>query len=282
MNDKRKLTLTEVMSYKTALESDERAPATIEKYLRDAKSFCAWLEDRPVTRELTAQWKSHLLSDGFSPATVNAKLSAVNGLFRVLGWSECRVKFLKVQRKVFRDSGRELSRSEYDRLVDAARSTGREWLALAMETICAAGIRVSEVRFITAEAAASGRARVSLKGKIREIILPGKLCRKLKKYAGKQKIASGAIFRAKDGSPITRFHIWRAMKSLCNRAGVEASKVFPHNLRHLFAAQFYRSTRDIVKLADVLGHASINTTRIYLISTGAEHARQLEMLGLVT
>lgn len=275
------LTIAHIFQYERSLYAEERASATIEKYMRDARSFSAWLGSRPVTRERAAQWKEQLLSQGLSPATVNAKLSAINGLFCLLGWEECRVKFLKVQRRVFRDSSRELTREEYHRLVETAMGLGREWLALVMETICAAGIRVSEVCFITVEAAAAGRARVSLKGKIREIILPGKLCRKLLKYARKQKNTSGAIFCAKGGDKVSRHQIWREMKSLCQKAGVNTSKVFPHNLRHLFATLFYRATRDIVRLADVLGHSSINTTRIYLLTTGAEHTKQMDKLQLV-
>ncbi len=275
------LTSAHIHEYEKFLRAEERAAATVEKYMRDVRFFFAWLEGRPVTKELTAQWKMQLLTRGMSPATVNAKLSAVNGLFHLLGWDECRVRFLKIQRRTFRDSSRELTRAEYDRLVQTARRMDREWLALVMETICAAGIRVSEIGFITVEAASAGRARVSLKGKIREIILPGKLCRKLLKYARKQKNASGMIFLAEDGTKISRHRIWREMKSLCKNAGVEMSKVFPHNLRHLFATLFYRSTRDIVKLADVLGHSSINTTRIYLLTTGVEHTRQLDRLRLV-
>ena len=230
---------------------------------------------------LSLGWREHLLSGGLTPATVNAKLSALNGLFRFLGWEECRVKFLRVQRRVFRDRERELTREEYRRLVEAAQSGGRERLELLMEAICSTGIRVSEVRYLTVEAARSGRAEVRLKGKIRSILLPRKLCRKLLKFARKQKIASGAIFRAGDGRPLSRHRIWREMKALCGRAGVAETKVFPHNLRHLFAALFYRATRDIVKLADVLGHSSVETTRIYLMSNGQEHVRQLDRLGLV-
>lgn len=276
------LTQAHINRFTAHLRAEERSAATVEKYLRDARAFALWLEGRPVTKEVASGWKAHLLERGQAPATVNAKLSAVNGLFRFLGWEDCRVKFLKVQRRVFRDSSRELTKEEYCRLRESAAKRSLGGLALLMETICAVGIRVSEVRYITVEAARAGRAEVSLKGKIRTIILPGKLCRKLLKYARKQKNASGAIFRAGDGTPLTRFQIWRAMKSLCAGAGVEPSKVFPHNLRHLFAATFYRATRDIVKLADLLGHSSINTTRIYLLSTGAEHARCLERLGLVS
>ena len=223
-----------------------------------------------------------MLAAGLAPATINAKLSALNGLFRFLGWKECRVKFLKVQRRVFRDRNRELTRDEYNRLLSAARETGRERLELLLETICATGIRVSEVKFITVEAALAGRADVSLKGKLRTLLLPGKLCRKLLKYAKRQRIGSGEIFRTRRGSGLSRKQIWQEMKSLCKEAKVEPSKVFPHNLRHLFATVFYRAHKDIVKLADILGHSSINTTRIYLQTTGAEHVRQMEMLELVT
>ena len=189
---------------------------------------------------------------------------------------------MKVQRRAFRDADRELTRQEYVRLLEAARTLGRRRTELLLETICSTGIRVSEVRYITVEAAARGRAEVALKGKVRTILLPAKLCRKLLRYGKKQKIASGEIFLSEDGRPISRCRIWREMKQLCETAGVEPSKVFPHNLRHLFAAAFYQATGDIVKLADVLGHSSINTTRIYLLSTGEEHARCLERLGLVS
>lgn len=276
-----KLTPLEITTYIQHLRNEERAAATVEKYQRDVWAFALWLEGGTVTKETAAGWKTHLLEQGQAPATVNAKLSAINGLFRFLGWEECRVKFLKIQRRIFRATSRELTQKEYIRLTESARALGEEWLALVMETLCGAGIRVSEVPYITVEAARAGQVDVALKGKIRTIILPGKLTRKLLKYARRQKIVSGEIFRTGDGIGITRFQIWRAMKSLCAAARVEPSKVFPHNLRHLFATTFYRATRDIVKLADVLGHSSINTTRIYLLTTGAEHARQLERLGLV-
>ena len=209
-------------------------------------------------------------------------LSAVNRLLKFLGREECRVRSLRIQRRTFREQSRELTRGEYQRLLDTAAGLGRERLALLMETICATGIRVSEVQYITVEAARAGRTEIRLKGKIRTILLPSKLCRKLLKYARKQKTASGEIFLTRSGAPVSRRQIWREMKALCKEAGVEASKVFPHNLRHLFATAFYRACRDIVKLADVLGHSSIDTTRIYLMTTGAEHARQMEKLGLVT
>lgn len=276
------LTYDQLQKYTYWLRREERCEGTVEKYLRDIQAFARWLEGRPVTKEQTAGWKAYLMAAGYAPVTINSMLSAINGLFRFLGWEECRVKFLKVKRRLFRDEGRDLTRPEYVRLLDTARNLGRDRLALLMETICATGIRVSEVRHITVEAARRGRAEIASKGKVRIILLPNKLCRKLLKYAQKQKTVSGEIFLTGNGKPLTRRQIWAEMKRLCKRARVAPSKVFPHNLRHLFATAFYRVSRDIVKLADVLGHSSIETTRIYLISTGAEHQRQLDRLGLVS
>lgn len=264
------------------LKEEERAPGTIDKYMRDLRAFIAWLDGRPVNKESVVVWKEHLLAQGQSPVTVNAKLSALNSLLYFLGVKDFSIKLLKIQRRVFRETSKELTREDYQRLVDTAHAQNQERLELLLETICATGIRVSEVRYITVEAALRGRADISLKGKVRTILLPGKLCRKLLKYAKKHRTASGEIFLTKSGKSLSRRQIWREMKTLSERAGVEPSKVFPHNLRHLFATAFYRATRDIAKLADVLGHSSIETTRIYLVTTGVEHARQLEKLGLVS
>lgn len=268
--------------YQQHLLAEEKSQATIEKYLHDVRAFVNWLDGRSVTKEQTAEWKAYLLAKGHAPTTINAALSAVNSLMAFLGWDDCRVKFLKIQRRLFRDASRELSKAEYERLLDSARTLGRERLALLAETICATGIRVSEVRYITVEAIKEGRAEINLKGKIREILLPGKLRRKLKKYMSKQNYTSGAIFRTKKGKELNRRQIWAELKGLCKHAGVAAEKVFPHNLRHLFATVFYRTCRDIVKLADLLGHSNVETTRIYLVSSGAEHQRALDRLGLVT
>ena len=276
------LTEEQAVAYGRYLAAEERSPGTIEKYLRDVRAFARWLDGASVTKELAAGWKEHLRSQGYAPATVNSMLAALNGLFHFLGWDECRVKFLKVQRRLFRDAGRELTRPEYEQLLAAARERGQERLALLMETICATGIRVSEVRYITVEAAQRGRAEISLKGKIRIILLPGKLCRKLLKYARKQKTVSGEIFLTRNGTSLSRRQIWAELKRLCRYAGVEPTKVFPHNLRHLFATTFYKACKDIARLADVLGHSSIETTRIYLVTSGVEHARQMERLGLVS
>ena len=276
------LTEERLAAYGERLRAEGRSPGTIENYLRHVRSFAAWLDGRAVDRELAAAWREQLAARGYAPVTVNAMLAAVNGLFRFLGREECRVKFLKIQRRLFREAGRELERPEYHRLLEAARSRGRARLALLMETICATGIRVSEVRYITVEAARRGRAEISLKGKVRTILLPGKLCRKLLKYAGKNKTVSGEIFLTKNGKGLSRRQIWAELKRLCKYAGVAPSKVFPHNLRHLFATVFYRACKDIARLADVLGHSSMETTRLYLMTSGAEHARQLERLGLVS
>ena len=277
----RKITEETLAAFARQLGEEERSPATLEKYLREVRQFAAFLGGREVTRELAAAWREEL-SARQSPATVNGKLTALDRLLASLGWEDCRVKHLRVQRQLFRDSARELSREEYARLVETARRLGRGRLSLLMETICATGIRVSEVRYITAEAVREGRTEIALKGKIRTILLPGKLCRKLEKYARQIKITSGELFLTRSGRPMSRKQIWAEMKGVCRAAGVAPSKVFPHNLRHLFARCFYRVSRDVAKLADVLGHSSIETTRIYLISTGAEHARTLDQLRLIS
>lgn len=280
--DNRVITMERVDAFRQYLRQEERSAATVEKYLRDVRQFAAWLTGAAVCKNAVAQWKEQLLLQHYSPSTVNGKLTALDRFFRFLGWTDCRVRHLKLQRRLFRDDCQELTRAEYLRLISTAEALGKTRLALLMETICATGIRVSEVKYITLEAACSGRTEVFLKGKIRTILLPGKLCRKLRKYAQKQKIASGELFLTEGGHSISRKQIWAEMKSVCRQAGVEASKVFPHNLRHLFARTFYQVCRDVAKLADVLGHSSIEATRIYLISTGAEHAKTLALLRLVS
>lgn len=280
--EKRIITGAQLSAFRGYLREEEREPATIEKYLRDIRAFAGWAGGREVNKELTAKWKEYLKGSGFRPETINGKLSALNKFFRFLGWEDCRVKYLKIQRRLFRSTEKELTKEEYVRLLETADDQGKTRLALLMETICATGIRVSEVKYITVEAVQAGRAEISLKGKIRTILIPGKLCRKLQKYARKQKTVSGEIFLTRNGRGLTRRQIWAEMKALCRAAGVAASKVFPHNLRHLFARTFYRVYKDVVRLADVLGHSSVETTRIYLISTGVEHARQIERLGLIS
>ncbi len=272
----------QMQAYGEYLYREERARNTIEKYLHDLRLFADFCENREITKELVSEWKEHLLSMGKAAVTVNSALAALHGFFAYMGWNDCRVKYLKIQRQVFRDASRELNREDFKKLVNCANSSGNYRLALIMETICATGIRVSETKYITLEAIKKGRADISLKGKIRTILIPNKLAQKLKKYAHKQKIVSGEIFLTANGRGMCRRQIWSEMKRLCRTAGVDESKVFPHNLRHLFARAFYRVCRDIVRLADVLGHSSIETTRIYLITSGTEHARQLERLGLIS
>ena len=272
----------QLTAFEQQLRLEERAPGTVEKYLRDVRAFAGWLEERTLDKEAVVAWKRHLLEAGYAPSTINSMLIAVNQFFRFQHWDELRVKTVRVQRQIFRKRDKELTKEEYVRLLEAAQSLGRERLALLMETICATGIRVSEVRYITVEAAQAGRAEITLKGKIRTILLPGKLKRKLLKYAKKQKIRSGELFLTRTGKGMSRRQIWAEMKAICKQAKVMPSKVFPHNLRHLFARTFYRVCRDVVQLADVLGHSSVETTRIYLACTGDEYVRRMDRLGLIS
>ena len=276
------LTREQLNLFRQHLKQEDREQSTIEKYLRDLRLFAIWLTGRTVTAEIAADWKNHLRTEGYKSETINSKLSSLNKFFTFMQWPECRMKYLKIQRKTFRSLRRELTKEEYLRLLETANAQGKARLGLLIETICATGIRVSEVKYITMEAIRAGCTDIALKGKIRTILLPRKLCRKLQKYAKKQKITSGEIFLTRSGKGISRRQIWAEMKALCKKASVAPSKVFPHNLRHLFARTFYRACRDVAKLADVLGHSSIETTRIYLISTGIEHARQIERLGLIS
>ena len=277
----RRIGSEQLQIFRAELRQEGRSPGTVEKYLRDVCAFSAWLKGREAGRETAVLWKEALLERGLAPATINSMLAALNKFSAVFGWIECRVKPLRIQRRMFRDASRELTRQEYIRLLDTARTLGRERLELLLETICATGIRVSEVRYITVEAACRGRTEISLKGKIRMILLPSKLCRKLLKYAKKKRIASGEIFLTRGGRSLSRKQVWTEMKAICGRAGVAAKKVFPHNLRHLFARTFYSACRDVVKLAGVLGHSSIETTRIYLMTTEAEHLKTLDLLRLI-
>lgn len=271
----------ELKRFEGSLRGEERSPNTVEKYLRDAASFLRWLDGGPLTPTSAAGWKVELLTRGYAPGSINSMLAAVNKFLRFLGRPAWRARPLRLQTRLFREERRELTKAEYRRLLSAARAQGRTRLALALEAICATGIRVSELCYLTVEAVRWGRAEVRLKGKIRTVLIPRPLCRKLEQYAREQKIASGEIFLTRGKRGLSRQQIWAEMKGLCAAAGVEGSKVFPHNLRHLFARTFYRACRDVAKLADVLGHSSINTTRMYLISTGAEHAQLLESLGLM-
>lgn len=279
----RKLQITgaQLRAFRRFLEDEERERGTVEKYMRDAGAFAVWLGSRALSKEEAAGWKAGLRERGLQPETVNSKLAALNKLLTFLRRPECRVKYLKIQRRLFRGPERELTRSEYRRLLEAAWSAGRARLALLIETICATGIRVSELKFITAEAVRTGRAEIVNKGKRRPLFLPDKLRRLLKKYLQKQKVTAGAVFVTRTGKPVDRSNIWRDMKALCESAGVEPGKVFPHNLRHLFARTYYSLEKDLSRLADILGHSNVSTTRIYTAESGLVHAQQVERLDLI-
>lgn len=277
----RYLTLDNITVFKQYLCYEEKSAATKEKYLRSVRAFHSWSGGLPITKETVTAWKCSLVEQKYAPSTINAMLAALNCLFTFMGWTEYCTKYLKVQHQMFRESSRELTKEEYARLVSFANHCGNEKLALLMETICSTGIRVSEVQYITVETISAGKAEIHLKGKIRTILIPTKLCRKLLKYAKKQRIASGAIFCAGSGKPMSRYQIWAAMKKICKTAGVDPHKVYPHNLRHLFAIAYYKVYKDIARLADILGHSSIETTRIYLLTSGSEHRQQMERLGLI-
>lgn len=263
------------------LQSNEKAQNTVEKYRRDSVCFMQFLNGLPVTKETAIQYKKHLLAEKYSVRSVNSMIASVNALMSFLGWEQFRVRGLKIQRMVYCPEEKELTQKEFKRLVQAAQQRNNQRLALLLETICATGIRISELPFITVEAVKAGAVTVSLKGKVRQVFLVKELKKKLLCYAAKQNIQSGIIFITKSGRVISRTNVWREMKALCAEANVAPQKVFPHNLRHLFARVFYKIHCDIVKLADVLGHSSIETTRIYIVSTGAEHRKCMEQMHLI-
>ncbi len=265
-------------AFQTHLMEAEKSPLTVEKYLRDVRHFLTWLADRELNKPTVLEYKAHLM-DHYATASVNSMLSSLSSWLVFIGRSDCRVKTLKLQRSAFCCENRELSRTEYERLLQAAKKDRR--LALLMQTIAATGIRVSEHRFITAEAARRGTAEVRCKGKIRTILLPHKLCKALLVYAKQKGIRSGSIFISRSGKPLDRSRVWAQMKKLCEAAKVLAEKVFPHNLRHLFARTFYSMEKDVVRLADILGHSSINTTRIYTMESGSVHRQQIEKISLL-
>ena len=269
-----------IQRYLADLREQERSAATLQKYAHDLGALCAHLCGGALTKAALIEWKEQITGK-YAPATVNSMLTAANGYLRIFGWETLCVRLLRVQRALFIDEGRELTRAEYARLVQAAQRKNNERLSLVIQTICATGIRVSELRFITVEAVQTGRAEIANKGKRRVVFLPEKLRKLLKQYARKQKKTAGAVFTTRAGKPLDRSNIWRDMKALCKSAGVAAEKVFPHSLRHLFARTFYALEKDLSRLADLLGHSSIATTRIYTAESGAVHARQIGRLGLV-
>lgn len=279
---KQNLTITpeRIEKYAAYLRESERSGSTIRKYVHDLGALAEFLRGRPVSKGALLEWKEELVGQ-YAPASVNNKLAAINGFLAFCGLNELRLRKLKIQKSLFLSEEKELTKSEYVRLVRAAERAENERLSLVIQTICATGIRVSELRFITAEAVQTGRAEVANKGKRRTVFLPDKLRKLLKSYLQKQKITAGAVFVSKNGKPLDRSNIWRDMKKLCESAGVEPSKVFPHNLRHLFARTYYSLEHDLSRLADILGHSNVTTTRIYTAESGAVHARQIGRLGLV-
>ena len=271
-----------IEDYLRRLAEDERGAATIDKYRRDLLRFYEFLPpDKAVDKAVVLSWKEQLVARKYASSSVNVMLASVNGLLTFAGRPEWRAKFLKRQRAAFCDERRELRRAEYEKLVETARREKKTSLTLMMETICSTGIRVSELAFVTVEAVRAGRAELMLKGKCRRILFPAALVRKLSRYAAERRIARDPIFTDKTGSPVSRHRVWYEMKKLGARAGVAASKVFPHNLRHLFARTYYALERDLSKLADLLGHSSVETTRLYIITAGVEHLRQLDKMKLV-
>lgn len=268
-------------SYSEYLSESEKSPATVAEYLRNVRRLLAYLGNRPLEKSAVLGFKNSLVSSGeYSAGSINTVIASVNSYLGYLDRRDCCVRSLKTQRKIYYPEDKELTKQDYLRLLKAAESSPR--LKMIMETICSTGIRVSELRYFTTEAVRAGEIEVSCKNKTRTIIIPSKLRKKLREYIAKRGIKSGPVFITKSGKPVDRRNIWAEMKALCRAAGVVATKVFPHNLRRLFAKTFYASERDIAKLADVLGHSSINTTRIYIMTSGAEHRRRLELLDLVT
>ena len=275
------LTSEAIQNFKKYLREEEKSENTIEKYMRDVWVFTTYMNGAEITKESVIAYKDKLIYKNYAVRSINSMLASLNSLFSFLNWMDCRVKSIKLQRQIYCPEEKELTKAEYMRLVNTAKQKGNKRLNLILQTICGTGIRVSELQFITVEAVKNGEATVSLKGKTRSVFIVKELQKKLLRYASEQKIQTGSIFITRTGKPISRTNIWREMKKLCKEAGVEPQKVFPHNLRHLFARVFYGIEKDIAKLADILGHSSINTTRIYIISTGNEHRKRMESMRLI-
>lgn len=273
------ITEDDLEAYRCNMLENEKSAATIEKYIRDILAFCRWNQNQHIDRIQILEWKKHLISS-YAVSSANSMLAALNSYFRFKGWEHLKVKPFRQQKQIYRDTERDISRCEYMKLLQEAGQCGDERLKLVMETICSTGIRISELPFITAEAVFHGKAFVDCKNKKRIIFIPTKLQSLLKKYMKKHHISSGPVFLTRNGTVLNRSNIWRSMKKLCKNAGIDCRKVFPHNLRHLFAKTFYNSGKDLAKLADVLGHSRIETTRIYVMENGREHERMIEMLGL--
>lgn len=278
--EERILTADIIEDFRKNLELQEKSTSTIEKYIRDVKAFSVYAENAAITKEKVIAYKKYLRNN-YAVRSVNSMLASINSLFNSLEWHDLKVKSLKLQQQVFCSEDRELTKAEYARLCKTAKRKKNKRLNLILQTICGTGIRVSELQYITVEAAKQGEAVVNCKAKTRSVFIVKELKQKLLRYAAEQNIKSGMIFVTRTGKPLSRTNIWREMKALCIEANVNPQKVFPHNLRHLFARVFYGIEKDIAKLADILGHSSINTTRIYIISTGTEHRKKMENMRLI-
>lgn len=272
---------TAIKRFEEYLQKEEKSENTIEKYLRDVQAFMRFAGESRIFKETVIAYKTQLIQKNYAAHSINSMLASINSLFSFLGWTDCKVKSIKLQRQIYCPEEKELTKAEYMRLVSTAKQNGNERLNLIIQTICGIGIRVSELQFITVEAVKNGEAAVSLKGKMRSVFIVRDLQKKLLRYAAEQKIKTGTIFITRTGKPMNRTNIWREMKNLCVQAHVNPGKVFPHNLRHLFARTFYGIEKDIAKLADILGHSSINTTRVYIVTTGNEHRRRMENMKLI-
>ena len=276
----KKITEQGVQAFEAQLYLNEKSPATVSKYVGAVRRLAAFLQGAELTKKRLLEYREHL--QGKSKAqTVNGALAAIGVFLDLNSWQDCKVKLLKVQRQAFLDERRELSEAEYKRLLTTARAKGNERLYLLMMTICGTGIRVGELVYITVEAARTGRAEIRMKGKNRTIILQKELRSRLLRYAKEQGIESAHIFRTKTGRPLDRANICHDMKKLCTAAKVDDRKVFPHNLRHLFARTFYAVERNLAHLADVLGHSRIETTRLYVAVSASVHERILNRMKLV-
>lgn len=276
----RVITAKMIAEFKEHLILEERSAATIQKYIRDVKAFTAYAQNSAITKEIVIAYKKYL-QENYAVRSVNSMLASINSFFSFFGWNDLKVKSLKLQQQVFCPEEKELTKAEYTRLCRTAERKHNERLNLILQTICGTGIRVSELQYITVEAVKHGEAVVNCKAKTRSVFIVKELRQKLLRYAAEQNIKSGMIFVTRTGKPISRTNIWREMKALCVEADVNPQKVFPHNLRHLFARVFYGIEKDIAKLADILGHSSIDTTRIYIISSGTEHRRRMENMHLI-
>lgn len=277
--DDRKLSLKHLSNFGDHLRREEKSTATVEKYLRDVSSFFYYVGEKMVTKEIAVAYKKHLEEKKYAVRSINSMLTSMNQLFDYLGWCDCKVKCLRLQRETYCSEERELTKEEYKRLLKATDKN--EQLSMLLQTICSTGIRVSELKFFTVEAIKHGEVIVRSKNKTRTVLVPKALIKSLTGYIRRKNIKSGAIFVTKSGKPLDRSNIWSSMKKLCSSAKVNPSKVFPHNLRKLFARTFYGIEKDIAKLADILGHGNIETTRIYIMTTGSEHRRKIECLELV-